>query len=476
MSAMASVNRSSNVAICLLALLLAALLKYKEQRSEEEVEVRQSQSHRLDHSALQCVPGTRGPACSSDDDCTAIAGCVRCARSRNCTDVSLGPRPSPPRERKGGPAPAPRPESEPAICQNMLPPIYRASSIKPAVPLASSWRYLQAPFDESFTEELGKPRPQGSSKLLEVAWSPELEDLCLDLFPHRKPPVSPAIAQSQSVCVLSHDGRGGNLHAVYYSEYNTLKHRPNFVAYLIPGTPTKRRVKVKRDWGSAQQGLDAAYGTGDVNACCWCEQHKNDSRVCGPRVSTRGHLATMSAFQSLERDMKTTNVFLNTVPTRQPFDGRQWNVFENANIDMAKALGRQGRKGLYVIAGPSIQSVGSIPVRYSTSDRMNVPVWLWSAYADLDTNLTVGHMCRNGGPDDKCACANNLHSKALEERIGFTAFPGLISSASPPSIMTDESPRDDRHMFWHLTLVSALLGACTFCASCMDGVRGKAGQ
>ena len=36
-----------------------------------------------------CVPDTHGPACQSDDDCTAWDNCVRCAGSGFCTDVPL---------------------------------------------------------------------------------------------------------------------------------------------------------------------------------------------------------------------------------------------------------------------------------------------------------------------------------------------------------------------------------------------------
>ena len=39
--------------------------------------------------ATSCVPNTHGPACKSNDDCTAWDSCVRCAGSGYCTDVPL---------------------------------------------------------------------------------------------------------------------------------------------------------------------------------------------------------------------------------------------------------------------------------------------------------------------------------------------------------------------------------------------------
>eukprot|EP00927_Polykrikos_kofoidii_P066503 TRINITY_DN62092_c0_g1_i1.p1 TRINITY_DN62092_c0_g1~~TRINITY_DN62092_c0_g1_i1.p1 ORF type:complete len:378 (-),score=33.08 TRINITY_DN62092_c0_g1_i1:397-1530(-) len=37
-----------------------------------------------------CVPGQKGPACSSDATCSSLTGCARCAKSGYCTDVALG--------------------------------------------------------------------------------------------------------------------------------------------------------------------------------------------------------------------------------------------------------------------------------------------------------------------------------------------------------------------------------------------------
>jgi hypothetical protein len=43
-------------------------------------------------STSTCVTGKRGPACSSNGDCTGVSGCTRCARSGYCTDVPLAAR------------------------------------------------------------------------------------------------------------------------------------------------------------------------------------------------------------------------------------------------------------------------------------------------------------------------------------------------------------------------------------------------
>jgi hypothetical protein len=39
--------------------------------------------------AGSCVANTHGPPCSSDAQCDAFSGCVRCASSGYCTDVPL---------------------------------------------------------------------------------------------------------------------------------------------------------------------------------------------------------------------------------------------------------------------------------------------------------------------------------------------------------------------------------------------------
>lgn len=46
--------------------------------------------HHHNHSAAtECVPGRRGPPCSGNGDCEDKQGCIRCANSGYCTDISL---------------------------------------------------------------------------------------------------------------------------------------------------------------------------------------------------------------------------------------------------------------------------------------------------------------------------------------------------------------------------------------------------
>lgn len=40
-------------------------------------------------SAGTCLPGKRGPSCAADADCVGLSGCVRCAHSGYCTDLTL---------------------------------------------------------------------------------------------------------------------------------------------------------------------------------------------------------------------------------------------------------------------------------------------------------------------------------------------------------------------------------------------------
>jgi len=53
----------------------------------------------------QCVSGQHGPPCSSDNDCRNMTGCIRCATSGFCTDVAL-PEPTP------SPSPSPVPTTQ----------------------------------------------------------------------------------------------------------------------------------------------------------------------------------------------------------------------------------------------------------------------------------------------------------------------------------------------------------------------------
>jgi len=271
------------------------------------------------------------------------------------------------------------------------------------------------------------------SKLVPVEWTQEREVMCLDLFPGKRPPVSPAIEDSQPVCVLSHDGNGERERAVYYSEYNSKKHIPNLIAYNIPGNRVpNQHTHITRTWGPAHKGLDLAYGPMPVKIMSsgWCENNTL-AGDCNVEIGTRGHLATMSAFQPSYQDMYATCVYLNTFPSREPFDGTQWNRYENENIKLAKAAGP--KKGLFVVAGPLASSAGTIPAE-DVNKTLEVPVWVWSAYADLDKCSTVAHICSDGGADDECACQDQLDGNALKKYIGFNAFPGLCD---PPAVGLD---------------------------------------
>jgi len=308
----------------------------------------------------------------------------------------------------------------------VLPPVIKEVPTEVQAPHPSVWKYVQVPLGLNASNQRAYVSNH-ASKLLPVQWTVERENMCLALFPGRTPPVSPAIGHSQPVCVLSHDGNGGNEHAVYYVEYNQKRNLPNLVAYNIPGTTYKKGAKVVRTWGYAQTGLDRAYGPLPlaIHGSDWCASHPMDG-VCTAKVGTRGHLATMSAFQPSFNDMYATCVYLNTFPSRQPFDGKQWNRFENANIKKAKAA---GGSGLFVVAGTMAETAGTIP-SHDLDDQGNnvtidVPVWVWSAYADMDGLATVAHICSDGGPDDTCGCQDNLDAKALQAHTGFDAFPGL---------------------------------------------------
>jgi len=227
-----------------------------------------------------------------------------------------------------------------------------------------------------------------------------------------------------------------NEHAVYYSEYNSKRHVPNLIAYKIPGNAVSTTTQESRDWGPALKGLDLAYGPMPdmVKTSGWCKNHTL-SGDCNTAINTRGHLATMSAFQPSFHDMFATCVYLNTFPSREPFDGQQWNRYEVQNIERAKS----GGEGLFVVAGPMVQEAGTIAAEGDENESVVVPVWVWSAYADLNACSTVAHICSDGGADDQCACQDNLNGQNLTKYIGFNVFPGLCENM-PHSAVSEVVP------------------------------------
>eukprot|EP00747_Dinoflagellata_sp_TGD_P121970 gnl/TRDRNA2_/TRDRNA2_173523_c0_seq12.p1 gnl/TRDRNA2_/TRDRNA2_173523_c0~~gnl/TRDRNA2_/TRDRNA2_173523_c0_seq12.p1 ORF type:complete len:174 (-),score=16.45 gnl/TRDRNA2_/TRDRNA2_173523_c0_seq12:272-793(-) len=137
------------------------------------------------------------------------------------------------------------------------------------------------------------------------------------------------------------------------------------------------RRKMQRDWGRGMQGLDVSYRPGPVKSCCWCA-NRSDDGVCGSDVSSRGHLAPLAAFQPSHGDMLATNVYLNTAPTRQPFDGAQWARREKELIDRAKMLRRtDSRGGLHVVVGTSLQTDGTLQAQ-DVAATVDVPSFLWA--------------------------------------------------------------------------------------------------
>lgn len=322
-----------------------------------------------------------------------------------------------------------------ASCACVYPPVIDEAPTPGTVPSPGVWTYLRVPLGLNATNAYEYVENH-TSNLVVVDWTREREVMCLGLFPGNKPPASPAITDSQPVCVLSHDGHGQDEHAVYYSEYNRKRHVPNLIAYKIPGGAVPNHTHVNRDWGPALKGLDLAYGPMPltVKSSGWCDNHTLIGD-CNTAINTRGHLATMSAFQPSYQDMFATCVYLNTFPSREPFDGAQWNRYENQNIERAKSAG----EGLFVIAGPMSQEAGTIPAEDEESESIVVPVWVWSAYADLTACSTVGHICSDGGPDDQCACQDNLDGEALTKYIGFDAFPGLCES-TPRAVVSEAVP------------------------------------
>lgn len=103
-------------------------------------------------------------------------------------------------------------------------------------------------------------------------------------------------------------------------------------------------------------------------------------------------------------------------PSRQPFDGAQWNKRE---IKIQRYAERHGE--VYVVVGTSLESDGTLP------EDVEVPSMFWSAVYDPRSSAAVAWACRNGlrEKDGGCYCADDLSARELESVVGIRPFPGV---------------------------------------------------
>lgn len=132
------------------------------------------------------------------------------------------------------------------------------------------------------------------------------------------------------MCVLAQTKFG--LQPIFWSDCNEERGLPNFVARFNPGRPGANSVR--RKWrllcGSISKcGLnDKVYGPGNVNAIKGSRCTQKPDATCAEKVASRGHMTTLANMAWDANAASTTNTYINTAPSRQPFDGAQWNKRE----------------------------------------------------------------------------------------------------------------------------------------------------
>merc|ERR1711879_834702 len=131
--------------------------------------------------------------------------------------------------------------------------------------------------------------------------------------------------------------------------------------------------------------------------------------------------------------------------------GREQQLIAKARRVMDRS--GNGARSFHVVVGVSLQLDGSIPAGEgkASRSRVEVPSFLWAAYTDRHSKSNAGHFCRNGGPDNRCACADDLTVQDIEARVGFTVFPGYSGSGQ------QSLPTFSTNYFWLWAVVVALL-------------------
>lgn len=238
--------------------------------------------------------------------------------------------------------------------------------------------------------------------------------LCLGLFPKGVPMASSnGGGGSQPVCVLAATADEGIV-PIFWSDFDRNRGVPNFVAYRHLGR--RKVVKVKRNWKSLPGLRDTAFRPGFVSASATSHCSMQPDAACGEQVSSRGHLATLAAMSWDFNAASATNTYANAAPSRQPFDGAQWNKRE---IKIQRYAERHGE--VYVVVGTSLESDGTLP------EDVEVPSMFWSAVYDPRSSAAVAWACRNGlrEKDGGCYCADDLSARELESVVGIRPFPGV---------------------------------------------------
>lgn len=254
--------------------------------------------------------------------------------------------------------------------------------------------------------------------------------------------------QSSGLCMLVKVKKFGVYEevALEYSEFNTKRKMPNFVAYKVLDLPKKynpeqcRNVKwnticpqtksgqqskipecqnlpIRSFRPSALQGKSCPSGADDA---------------CAAMVNTRGHMRPVSQSAWSQEVCGATMNYANVFPSRNDakrhtFDAKSWAKRER---QLMKYLGKVRSTSstepaaLWVVVGTSRESDGKI--ESTQKDFIEVPSFLWTAVYDPQAKKATGWLCRNGlSRHDDCYCMDMLSITELESRVGHAIFPQL---------------------------------------------------
>jgi len=285
------------------------------------------------------------------------------------------------------------------------------------------------------------------------------EETCRRMHPGGEPTTSDTATFEHSigVCVLV-KGEDGHEKAIEYSEYNTIRNLPNFVAFRVEGKRSKfSSTECRADWTSIcpskKRGVrldkleamcddivDYPFGPAMVTADGACPVEDD---ACAAKVDSRGHMAPVNDFSYHKDSCTATMNFVNVFPSRNDvktgnsFDADTWALREHNVPNYLMRKGETVGKTLeaLVVVGVSSESDGYIPGKRLDSKRkpiesIDVPTFAWTAVYDISENKATGWLCRNGLTNKHpCYCVDALSIQELEARVGHAIFPQLKNVA-----------------------------------------------
>jgi len=282
--------------------------------------------------------------------------------------------------------------------------------------------------------------------------SAEEAEMCKESFPylqHKLAAVPRAIPGDASlgVCMLVRDSNKEAPTHFMYSEYNTARGIPNFVAFQVvdfQNTAKTDMLKCRKSWKLVCPSKRGAEEEEEAQARCRqlvdrpfepanlvrdiCDLADG---MCSQRADQRGHMNPAAFNHWNEARCKATMSYLNAFPSRSDFDSGPWNFRELAVLKYLKSTRSRGRVGsVWMVVGVSNETDGELKssrtfLDEGTKSNVDVPTYVWSAIFDPLTKKATGWICRNGLTGSNCNCVDELSVNQLQMRVGFKIFPHL---------------------------------------------------